>query len=227
MSMNITSNSSNIVTTTVELKTPTPGKTKTEQIKTGFQNVNEYVGYLQEKYSYMNAGRNSMHGIPTSVTVSPAFLKKCMDNPEKAKFLEENLAAIPEGVQSLINHTKTMPGSPVVTYTSYQIDANGNISCMSGCTNDPDGRIARENAERRAKEKQAEKNKAEEKKAAKKKKEEQRAEEKLTADRIKNEYSFTITADSMENIMQSVSALQFNSSPDMQKGILQNFDMKA
>lgn len=227
MSINITNNSSSITTTTVELKTPTPGKTKTEQIKTGFQNVNEYMGYLQGKYSYMNAGRTSMHGIPTSVTVSGAFLKQCMDNPEKAKFLEENLAAIPDGVQSLINHTKMMPGSPVVTYTSYQIDANGNISCMSGCTNDPDGRIARENAERRAKEKQAEKERAEERKAAEKKKEERRAEKKLTADRQKNEYSFTITGNSIKNMIQSVSALRFSSSSDMSKSIAQNFDMKV
>lgn len=33
-----------------------------------------------------------MQGIPTTISVSSAFLKKCMNDPEKAKYLEENLA---------------------------------------------------------------------------------------------------------------------------------------
>ncbi len=37
-----------------------------------------------------------MQGIPTTVSVSSAFLQKCMNDPEKAKYLEENLAAIPD-----------------------------------------------------------------------------------------------------------------------------------
>ena len=42
----------------MELKTSTHGVTKTAQIKTGFSNVNDYSKYLQEKYSYMNTGKN-------------------------------------------------------------------------------------------------------------------------------------------------------------------------
>ena len=83
-----------VKTSTVELKTSTHGVTKTAQIKTGFSNVNDYSKYLQEKYSYMNTGKTSMSGIPTTVTVSSAFLKKCMNDPEKAKYLEENLSLI-------------------------------------------------------------------------------------------------------------------------------------
>lgn len=39
----------------------------------------------------MNAGTISMQGVPTTVSVSSAFLKKCMNDPERAKYLEENL----------------------------------------------------------------------------------------------------------------------------------------
>jgi len=108
MSMEITNNYSdygkgytntakegNVTTRTVELKTSTGG-TKTEQIKTGYSNVNDYSKYLQGKYSYMNSGTTSMQGVPTTVSVSGAFLKKCMNDPEKAKYLEENLAALPD-----------------------------------------------------------------------------------------------------------------------------------
>lgn len=168
---------SNVTTNAVELKTPT-GTTRTEQIKTGFGTVKEYSGYLQGKYSYMNTGTTSMQGVPTTVTVSSAFLKKCMNDPEKAKYLEENLAAIPDCVKSLVNFTKTMPGSPVCTYAAYVIDDDGNITCMSGCTNDPDGKIARENAQRKAKEKSAEEARISKKRAEKKEEEEKRAEKK-------------------------------------------------
>ena len=164
---------SNVTTSTVELKTSTAGVTKTEQIKTGYSNVNDYSKYLQGKYSYMNTGKISMQGVPTTVSVSSAFLQKCMNDPEKAKYLEENLAAIPDCVKSLNNYVKMAPGSPVVTYATYKIDENGNISIMSGGTNDPDGKIAKENAERKAQEK-----KAAEEKAAKKRAEKKAAEEK-------------------------------------------------
>lgn len=159
---------SNVTTSTVELKTSIPGITKTEQIKTGFNNVNDYSKYLQNKYNYMNTGTTSMQGVPTTVSVSSAFLKKCMNDPEKAKYLEENLAAIPDSVKSLCNSVKMAQGSPVVTYATYQIDDNGNISMMSGSTNDPDGKIAKENAERKAKEKKESEEKAAKKRAEKK-----------------------------------------------------------
>ena len=91
---------SNVTTSTVELKTSRPGVTKTEQIKTGYSNVNDYSKYLQGKYHYMNTGTTSMQGVPTTVSVSSAFLQKCMNDPEKAKYLEENLAAIPDCAKS-------------------------------------------------------------------------------------------------------------------------------
>lgn len=208
-----------VKTSTVELKTSTHGVTRTEQIKTGFGNVNDYSRYLQEKYSYMNTGKTAMSGIPTTVTVSSVFLKKCMNDPEKAKYLEENLAAIPDCVKSLDAYTRTMPGNPVCTYSNYIIDDNGNITCMSGCTNDPDGKIARENAERKVKEKKAAEEraaerraekKAAEEKAAKKRAEKAQAEEQI-AKTGTNEISISATGSSAESVTKSIiSAMSTN-----------------
>ena len=236
MSMEITNNYSdygkgytntakegNVTTSTVELKTPTGG-TKTEQIKTGYSNVNDYSKYLQGKYSYMNSGTTSMQGVPTTVSVSGAFLKKCMNDPEKAKYLEENLAAIPDSVKSLCNSVKMAPGSPVVTYATYKIDDNGNISMMSGSTNDPDGKIARENAERRAKEKKAAEEKAaerrKEKKAEEEKAEERRAERK---ERMEGTFTVSATGTDVKSVTQNiVAAVSGTSSPTGG-----SFDIKA
>ena len=112
---------SNVKESTVELKTPTGG-IRTERIKTGYNNVNDYSKYLQGKYSYMNTGTTSMQGIPTTVSVSGAFLKKCMNDPEKAKYLEENLAAIPDCAKSAVAGCRG-----TLTNLSYQIDGNGKI----------------------------------------------------------------------------------------------------
>ena len=148
----------NVTTSTVELKTSRPGVTKTEQIKTGYSNVNDYSKYLQGKYHYMNIGLTSMQGIPTTVSVSSAFLQKCMNDPEKAKYLEENLAAIPDCTKDTINGCLG-----TVTNQSYMIDANGNIIETASGTNDPDGKIAKENAERKAKENREKEEKIKEK----------------------------------------------------------------
>ena len=220
MSMEITNNYSdygkgytntakegNVTTSTVELKTSKPGVTKTEQIKTGYSNVNDYSKYLQGKYSYMNTGTTSMQGVPTTVSVSSAFLKKCMDDPEKAKYLEENLAAIPDSVKSLCNSVKMAPGSPVVTYATYKIDDNGNISMMSGSTNDPDGKIAKENAEKKAKEKKEQEEKAakrrEEKKAEEEKAAERRAERK---ERMEGTFTVSATGTDVKSVTQNIVA---------------------
>ena len=148
----------NVTTSTVELKTSRPGVTKTEQIKTGYSNVNDYSKYLQGKYHYMNTGTTSMQGVPTTVSVSSAFLQKCMNDPEKAKYLEENLAAIPDCAKSAVNGCLG-----TLTNLSYMIDANGNISVAISGTNDPDGKIAKENAERKAKENREKEEKIKEK----------------------------------------------------------------
>ncbi len=184
---------SNVTTSTVELKTSTPGVTRTEQIKTGFKNVNDYSKYLQEKYSYMNTGTTSMQGVPTTVSVSGAFLKKCMNDPEKAKYLEENLAVLPECASYAVSHAQG-----TLTSLSYKIDANGNITAISSGTNDPDGKIARENAKRKAQEKKAAEEKAAKRRAEKKAENEKAAEiraEKKAAEEASTETGdFTVSA---------------------------------
>lgn len=212
-----------VITNTVELKTSKPGVTKTEQIKTGYSNVNDYSKYLQGKYSYMNSGTTSMQGVLTTVSVSSAFLKKCMDDPEKAKYLEENLGAIPDSVKSLCNSVKMAPGSPVVTYATYKIDDNGNISMMSGSTNDPDGKIARENAERKAKEKKAAEEKAAERRKEKKAEEEKAAERRAERKKqMKGTFTVSAAGTDIKIVTQNVIAAIGTSSPAGS-----SFDIKA
>ncbi len=141
-----------------------------EQINTGYSNVNDYSKYLQSKYSYMNTGTTSMNGVPTTVSVSSAFLKKCMNDPEKAKYLDENLAALPDCVCYAKSHALG-----TVTSISYEIDANGNITGIMSGTNDPNGKIMRENVKKKIAEK-----KIAEEKAAKKRAEKRAEERKIT-----------------------------------------------
>lgn len=214
-----TAKEDHVTTSTVELKTSIAGVTKTEQIKTGYSNVNDYSKYLQGKYSYMNTGTTSMQGVPTTVSVSSAFLQKCMSDPKKAKYLEENLAAIPDCVKSLVNYTKTMPGSPVCTYAAYVIGDDGNITIMSGCTNDPDGKIARENAERKAKEGREKDKKAEEKRVA-----ERQAEKKAQMEKLaEGTYKVSVTGTDVKSVTQNMIAILAGTTSSAGGG----FDIKA
>ena len=212
-----------VKTSTVELKTPTGG-TKTEQIKTGYSNVNDYSKYLQGKYSYMNTGTTSMQGVPTTVSVSGAFLKKCMNDPEKAKYLEENLAALPDCAKSAVAGCRG-----TLTNLSYQIDGNGNISVAISGTSDPDGKIARENAERKAKEKKAQEEKAakrrEEKKAEEEKAAERRAERKAANEAAADTDGYTVSATGtdIKAVTQKVIAASLGTSMPTGAG----FDIKA
>ncbi len=215
---------SNVTTSTVEMKTSTPGVTRTEQIKTGYSNVNDYSKYLQEKYSYMNTGTTSMQGVPTTVSVSSAFLKKCMNDPEKATYLEENLAALPECASYAVSHAQG-----TLTSISYKIDANGNITGILSGTNDPDGKIAKENAERKAKEKKTQEEKAakrrEEKKAEEEKADERRAEKKAAEEAGKEtgEYTISVTGMDIKAVTQKVIAAASGTSVP----IGASFDIKA
>ncbi len=199
----------NVTTSTVELKTSKPGVTKTEQIKTGYSSVNDYSKYLQGKYSYMNSGTTSMQGVPTTVSVSGDFLKKCMDDPEKAKYLEENLAAIPDCAKSAVAGC-----CGTLTSLSYHVDANGNISVVSSGTSDPDGKIARANAKRQAKEKKAAEEKAAERRKEKKAEEEKAAERRAERKRQK-EGTFTVSAagTDVKSVTQSLFVAASGSSP--------------
>ena len=215
---------SNVTTSTVEMKTSTPGVTRTEQIKTGYSNVNDYSKYLQSKYSYMNTGSISMHGVPTTVSVSSAFLKKCMNDPEKATYLEENLAALPECAKSAVAGCQG-----TLTNLSYKIDGNGNISVAISGTSDPDGKIAKENAERKAKEKKAQEEKAAKRREEKRAEEEKAAEkqaEKKAAEEAKTEtgeYIVSATGTDIKAVTQKVIAATSGTSAPTGA----SFDIKA
>ena len=61
----------------------------------------------------------------------------------------------------LTNSKQPKIASPVMTYASYNIDENGNISCTSGSTYNPDGIIAKVYTKKKAEENKAAKEKAE------------------------------------------------------------------
>ena len=220
MSMEINSMNSSVTSQIMDLKTSKPGVTRKEEIKTGFNDVKEYSKYLQEKYSYMNTGEKSIHGVSTLVEVSSSFLKKCMKDPQKAAFLEENLAAIP-------NCVKMAKSGWIGTVTNlkYMCDGNGNLSVAISTTNDPDGKIAKENAEKKAEEK-----KEAEEKLAKRRAERTAVEEKLAEMRAENateskEFTVTFTGSSVESITQIMTErmMSSNSSVPMTSG----FDFKV
>ena len=106
--------------------------------------VISYTKSLSEKYDYFN-NKTSVSGIPTTVKVSSAFIRQCSNDPEKAQKLEEHLNAIPKCVETAI---KGCLGT--ITNLSYSIDSKGNMSVAISGSSDPDGKIARENAERKA-----------------------------------------------------------------------------
>ena len=154
MSMDINSNYINYTSQT-NYKNQTD-KTKDNEEKQKHISAKDYEKNLFEKFEYLGK-QTSMEGVPVNVSVSPAYIRKCANDPEQAKYLEENLKDIPNSVKSLCDYVKCATGGAVVTFANISIDANGNITCQSGSTNDPDGKIAKENAERKAKEQKAKK----------------------------------------------------------------------
>ena len=97
-----------------------------------------------------------------------------------------------------------------MTSLSYQIDGNGNISVAISGTSDPDGKIARENAERKAKEKKAAEEKAAERRKEKKAEEEKAAErraEKKAAEEARTEtgeYTVSATGTDIKAVTEKV-----------------------
>ena len=219
---------SGVTSQIMDLKTSTPGVTRKEEIKTGFKDVADYTKYLQGKYDYMNSGKTSMQGIPVTVNVSPAFLQKCKNDPDKAAFLEENLAAIPDCIKMGVNYFRNL--GLVMTYESVMIDENGNITMMGGCTNDPDGKIAKENAERKAEEERKAKAKIEkrraEERAEEKKAEKRRAEKKEAIEGSGSEETTisVIGTDVREMTQQLIRNMSIGTGNE---GSIASFDLKA
>ena len=66
-----------------------------------YASVSAYEAYLKDKYPCLTASNYK-------VTISPAYLEKCIKDPEKAEQLETNLKVIPNEHQSLIAEWKAL-----------------------------------------------------------------------------------------------------------------------
>lgn len=205
----------------MDLKTSTPGVTKKEEIKTGYKNVDDYSKYLQDKYSYMNAGTVSIKGVPTSVSVSSGFLKRCMDNPEKSSMLEEKMKAIPKCNEIALSRCQG-----TLTNINYKIDDNGNMTMIISGSSDPDGKIARENAKKKAEENRAAKEKVE-KKRAEKKAEQERIEKRRVEKAEAKDKTDEFTISAVGSDVKSITSQLINSISSGTTNGTVGFDVKA
>lgn len=186
------------------------GASNKQQAK--FENVQDYAKYLGERYGVYHADK-TIEGIPASIDVSPAFLQKALDDPEKMQWLEENL----EAMQSL--NTSMFAGT--LTYVGYSIDADGNMVMMGSGSSDPDGKIAAANAKRRQEEKK-EQERLEKERIEARKEEEKRLEEmrqraesgqepttKAVAEAVGGSFQFSLSGDNAKTLQHGLaSALQ-------------------
>ena len=209
----------NHIAANVALTATQAGASNKQQAK--FENVQDYAKYLGERYGVYRADK-TIEGIPASIDVSPAFLQKALDDPEKMQWLEENL----EAMQSL--NTSMFAGT--LTYVGYSIDADGNMVMMSSGSSDPDGKIAAANAKRRQEEKK-EQERLEKERIEARKEEEKRLEEmrqraesgqepttNAVAEAVGGSFQFSLSGDSAK-------ALQLGLASALQSGIA--MDTKA
>ena len=132
----------------------------------------DYYSYLSKKYDCVRNG---------DVAIAGAYLRKCANDPEKAKELEENLSLYKElhekGYQNAKQNAARL-GARLVSYSeSWSIDSTGNITMVSSTTVTTDTgaksqKEIREELEERLKEKKEEAKKAEKAKAEKEEKQE-------------------------------------------------------
>lgn len=200
----------NHIAANVALTATQAGANNKQQAK--FENVQDYAKYLGERYGVYRADK-TIEGIPASIDVSPAFLQKALDDPEKMQWLEENL----EAMQSL--NTSMFAGT--LTYVGYSIDADGNMVMMSSGSSDPDGKIAAANAKRRQEEKK-EQERLEKERIEARKEEEKRLEEmrqraesgqepttKAVAEAVGGSFQFSLNGDNAKTLQLGLaSALQ-------------------
>lgn len=167
-----------------------------------FENVGEYAKYLGERYGVYRANK-TIEGIPASIDVSPAFLQKALDDPEKMQWLEENL----EAMQSL--NTSMFMGT--LTYVGYSIDSEGNMTMISSGSSDPDGEIAAANAKRRQEEAR-EKERLEQKRLEAQREEQKRLEElrqKETTNIVGERFQLSLSGNNAKALqLELVNALQ-------------------
>lgn len=82
-----------------------------------YTNASEYYAYLKDKYPCLTAPNYK-------VTISPAYLEKCVKDPEKAELLERNLAHLPVSHQNMTAFWSAQ-GARVMN-EQWNFDENGN-----------------------------------------------------------------------------------------------------
>lgn len=208
-----------IVANVAIMATQTGASSNKQQPK--FENVQDYAQYLSERYGVYRANK-TIEGIPASIDVSPAFLQKALDDPEKMQWLEENL----EAMQSL--NTSMFAGT--LTYVGYRVDGDGNIVMMGSGSSDPDGSIARANAKRKQEEAR-EKERLEQKRLEAQREEQKRLEELRQRDESGQNPATNAVAEAVGGNFQfilsgnSAKALQREFASTLQSGIA--MDTKA
>ena len=135
--------------------------------------TSDYYSYLSKNYDCVKNG---------NVAISGSFLRQCANDPEKAKYLEENLSLYNElrdqGYENAKQNAQRL-GARLVSYSeSWSIDSTGNISMMTSTTVTTDNGTKsreelKEEQEERLREKKEEAKKAEKAKAQKEEEQEQ------------------------------------------------------
>ena len=105
-------------------------KVESQNSKKDFENLQEYTKYLSDKYG-VNAGQRMISGVPTTINVSSAFIKEAFENPDKRKFLEENLEAM-QSLEPALRMLAIISPSSEMTHAGFIVDESGNISMFSG-----------------------------------------------------------------------------------------------
>lgn len=152
---------------TKETSSAQTGKAKNE----ANSSVSDYYSYLAKKYDCVKNG---------NVAISGAYLKECMEDADKAKELEENLAFYKESYKSGYESAKAnarVIGARLTNYSeSWSIDSTGNIVMQASTTVVSDTKGWRELKEERD-ERIKEKREQEEKEKKLKEKKEERQEQ--------------------------------------------------
>lgn len=221
MSMEILSRTPTQMAETARSKTNTTAKENSATKASGanYANADEYAAALCDKYSYF--GRTAkIANVPTTVNVSPAYLRKCANDPEKREELEKRLDSIGACVPIGAQRTRMLPGNPVMTHYDCTIDANGNMTVISGCTNDPKVKGQWEKAEKSGKKEKSEEAKLAERRAKKRAEERVREKAEEQEERIYRASGCDISQIT-ESLIQQM-ACQGNG-----RNFIPQFDMKA
>lgn len=154
-------------------ETKESAETQAENTKSSAKNkVSDYYSYLSKNYDCVKNG---------NVAISGSFLRQCANDPEKAKYLEENLSLYNELHEQGYENAKRNAakiGARLVSYSeSWSIDSTGNITMMTSTTVTTDTgtkswKEIREEQEERLKEKKEEAKMAEKSKEQKEEKRE-------------------------------------------------------